>query len=155
SLETRSTSYTHDPDSWSRYVRMLFRPPRLSVHTRRNLWLLGVVLSVWLGWTAQASAQSFDELEKDDQVAFDRLLDKCITAYDRGRFEEAEALCNEAAAITPHPATQHVIARIRDRDGQCDDAVALYKGVRDTPAPGASEARWLEEYTPKLDEYID
>ena len=120
----------------------------------RTLLTLVFCFAFLVGFGSNAFGQSFDDLERKQQKAFAKLLDRCIGEYDRGRYERAEELCGQAADITPHPAPAYLVARIRDRTGKCEEAVALYKVVLDAPPAGASETRWFDEYRAPLEENL-
>jgi hypothetical protein len=110
-------------------------------------WLLSL-LCAWAALatigTAHAEGKSVDDLERSDQGKFRKLVDQCARAYGEDKFDRAEALCGEARALAPHPITLYTIARIRDRSNRCEEAVALYKEILDTPPPGPSERKWLD-----------
>ncbi len=110
--------------------------------------------SLLLMSTVASGQSSFDDLPRKDQKRFAALLDRCITAYDRQRFDEALNLCEQAAAIVPHPATTYVQARILDRRANCADALPLYKQLAAMEAPGHSETKWLNEYRSDLDKHL-
>jgi len=127
---------------------------RLANTTWKLLWRALVTILLLICVAPEGFAQSYDDLDSATQKQFAKLLDKCIKAYDRNRFDDAEALCGEATAIIPHPAAAYVVARIRDRSGQCDVAVEIYRRVLETEPVGASETRWLEEYKPSIEENL-
>lgn len=95
-----------------------------------------------------------ESLSRDAQRRFEKLANRCIEAYDAGRFDKAEELCSEAATITPHPSTWFVRARIADRTQQCREAVTLYRRVLDTPPAGPAEAKFLEDYRADAERFV-
>jgi len=88
------------------------------------------------------------------QDRFKDLADECVKVYSRDRFEEAEELCLEAEAITPHPLTFYARARIRHKTDRCLEAMELYKFVLETPPAGRAEAKWLDDYRERTKKHL-
>ena len=115
---------------------------------------LGLVLMLLLAVPGYAQeSNSFDALPKEQRSAFEKLLSDCIKSYNRGQFDEALQLCQEASAISPHPATTYVFGRIADRQMQCEAAVGFYEEVINDAGAGQSEQLWLEDNKQKAQKH--